>query len=57
MARRKAPHLPDLILDQLLVGADAKTMFEADGVLGKLKKALQARRESLEIVALGFGSV
>ena len=33
MARRKAPHIPDAILDQLLAGADPKSAFEADGLL------------------------
>ena len=37
MARRKAPRIPDAILDQLLAGADPKTAFEADGLLDELK--------------------
>ncbi len=28
MARRKAPRIPDALLDQLLAGADPKTAFE-----------------------------
>ena len=31
MARRKAPHIPDALLDQLLAGADPKTAFDATG--------------------------
>ncbi len=33
MARGKAPHIPDTILDQLLAGADAKTAFDPMGFL------------------------
>ena len=40
MARRKAPRIPDALLDQLLAGADPKTAFDADGLLDDLKKAL-----------------
>ena len=43
MARRKAPHIPDALLDQLLAGADPKTAFDADGLLDDLKKALAER--------------
>ncbi len=43
MARRKAPHIPDALLDQLLAGADARTAFETDGLLDRLKKALTER--------------
>ncbi|MDN3628028.1 transposase, partial [Methylobacterium isbiliense] len=43
MARRKAPRIPDAILDQLLAGADPKRAFEADGLLDELKKALAER--------------
>lgn len=32
MARRKAPRVPDALLDQLLAGADPKTAFEANGL-------------------------
>lgn len=34
MARRKEPVIPDAILDQLLAGADAKTAFDQNGLLG-----------------------
>ena len=40
MARRKEPHIPDALLDQLLSGANAKTAFEQGGLLDALKKAL-----------------
>ena len=49
MARRKAPHIPAVILDQLLAGADAKTAFEADGLLDRLKKALAERALNAEM--------
>lgn len=49
MARRKAPRIPDAILDQLLAGADPKTAFEADGLLDELKKALAERALNAEI--------
>ena len=43
MARRKEPLIPDVILDQLLAGADAKTAFDQGGLLDALKKALAER--------------
>src|SRR3954449_9382164 len=43
MPRRKAPHIPDAILDQLLAGADPKTAFDPNGLLDGLKKALAER--------------
>lgn len=49
MARRKAPVIPDQLLDQLLSGADAKTAFEKDGLLDELKKALAERALNAEI--------
>lgn len=52
MPRRKEPRIPDAILDQLLAGADAKTVFDPNGLLDDLKKALYARGMSTrEIVA------
>ena len=42
MARRKEPKIPDVILDQLLGGADPKTAFDPNGLLSDLKKALVA---------------
>jgi putative transposase len=49
MARRKAPHIPDALLDQLLAGADPKSAFEADGLLDALKKALAERALNAEM--------
>src|SRR3982751_1631579 len=43
MARRKEPHIPDAVLDQLLAGADPRTALEANGLLDNLKKALAER--------------
>ncbi len=49
MARRKDPVIPDAILDQLLAGADAKTVFERNGLLDQLKKALTERALKAEL--------
>ena len=49
MARRKAPRIPDALLDQLLAGADPKSAFEADGLLDALKKALAERALNAEM--------
>ncbi|CAM3180067.1 hypothetical protein JHFBIEKO_4070 [Methylobacterium mesophilicum] len=49
MARRKAPHIPDAILDQLLARADPKAAFESDGLLDALKKALAERALNAEM--------
>ncbi len=43
MARRKAPHLPDYLLDQLLEGGDARAALDPGGLLDDLKKALAER--------------
>lgn len=43
MPPRKAPIIPDALLDQLLSGADAKTAFDSNGLLDNLKKALAER--------------
>lgn len=43
MARRKAPAIPDALLDQLLAGADPKSAFDPNGLLDSLKKALAER--------------
>ena len=40
MPRRKEPKIPDVLLDQLLAGADPKTAFDPNGLLDDLKKAL-----------------
>jgi putative transposase len=49
MPRRKAPVIADAVLDQLLAGADARTAFEADGLLDQLKKALAERALNAEM--------
>ena len=49
MARRKAPRIPDALLDQLLAGADPKTAFDANGLLDDLKKALAERALNAEM--------
>ncbi len=49
MARRKAPTIPDALLDQLLDGADPRTAFSPDGVLDALKKALAERMLNAEM--------
>src|ERR1700758_3740978 len=43
MPRRKDPRIPDAVLDQLLSGADPKTVFDPNGLLDDLKKALAER--------------
>lgn len=49
MPRRKAPVIPDAILDQLLAGADAKTAFHPDGLIDQLRKALAERALNAEM--------
>ena len=49
MARRKEPHIPDALLDQLLAGADPKTAFDPNGLLEGLKKALAERALNAEM--------
>ena len=49
MARRKEPKIPDVILDQLLGGADPKTAFDPNGLLDDLKKALAERALNAEM--------
>ena len=51
MPRRKEPHIPDAILDQLLAGADPKTAFDPNGLLDGLKKALAERALNAEMPA------
>ena len=43
MPRRKEPIIPDAIVDQLLAGADTATIFDPNGLLDGLKKALAER--------------
>jgi putative transposase len=49
MPRRKEPRIPDAILDQLLAGADPKTVFDPNGLLDELKKALAERALNAEM--------
>lgn len=49
MARRKAPVIPDTVLDQLLAGADPKSAFDPNGLLDGLKKALAERALNAEM--------
>jgi putative transposase len=49
MPRRKEPCIPDVLLDQLLGGADAKSAFDRNGLLDALKKALAERALNAEI--------
>src|SRR5262249_60595836 len=41
--RANAPPYPAAVLDQLLAGADPKTVFDPNGLLDDLKKALAER--------------
>ncbi len=41
--------IPAELLDQLLAGQDPKTLFEQDGLLGELKKALAERMLNAEM--------
>lgn len=43
MARRKEPIIPDANVDQLLAGADPKTIFDPNGLIDNLKKAFTER--------------
>jgi putative transposase len=49
MARRKAPILPDALLDQLLAGSDARAALDPGGLLDGLKKALTERALNAEM--------
>ena len=49
MPRRKEPRIPAAVLDQLLAGADPKTVFDPNGLLDDLKKALAERVLNAEI--------
>ena len=60
MARRKEPRIPDAVLDQLLAGADPKTVFDPNGLLDDLKKALadrHRRREASVSAVIAFKRV
>src|ERR671921_2500452 len=49
MARRKAPHIADELLDQLLSGTDAAAALQQGGLLDDLKKALAERALNAEM--------
>src|ERR1700754_2046956 len=49
MARRKEPVIADALLDQLLAGADPRTVFGPNGLLDDLKKALSERMLNAEM--------
>jgi hypothetical protein len=48
MRRREEPRIPDAVLDQLLAGADPNRVFDANGLLDDLKKALPERVRSAD---------
>ena len=49
MARRKAPLIPDALLDQLLDGRDPQTALGRDGLIDELKRALAERALNAEM--------
>src|SRR6476469_9149404 len=49
MARRKAPIIPDALLDQLLAGRDPQTALGKDGLVDELKRALAERALNAEM--------
>lgn len=49
MARRKAPHQPDELLDQLRAGSGARAALNPGGLLDDLKTALVQRALNAEI--------
>jgi putative transposase len=49
MARRKAPVIPDAILDQLLAGREPQTAFDQGGLVDELKRALAERALNAEM--------
>ena len=49
MPRRKAPQIPDVMLDHLLSGTKASAAFEQGGLLDQLKKALAERALDAEM--------
>lgn len=49
MARRKAPAIPDDMLDQLLSCASAPMVFDEGGLLDQLEKALAERALNAEM--------
>jgi len=49
MARRKAPVIPDQLLDQLLAGRDPRTALGRGGLIDELKRALAERALNAEM--------
>ena len=49
MARRKAPVIPDALLDQLLAGRDPQAALGRDGLIDELKRALTERALNAEM--------
>jgi putative transposase len=49
MPRRKQPHIPDGLLDQLLAGSDPRAALADGGLLDGLKKALAERALNAEL--------
>src|ERR687893_2020494 len=49
MARRKAPVIPDQLLDQLLAGRDPQAALGKDGLVDELKRALAERALNAEM--------
>ncbi|BAJ79828.1 hypothetical protein ACMV_04810 [Acidiphilium multivorum AIU301] len=49
MARRRAPAIPDDLLDQLLAGGDAAAALNSGDLVNALKKALAERALSAEM--------
>ena len=49
MARRKAPLIPDELLDQLLAGRDPQSALGRDGLVDELKRALAERALNAEM--------
>jgi putative transposase len=49
MARRKAPVIPDELLDQLLAGRDPQAALGKDGLVDELKRALAERALNAEV--------
>ena len=44
MPRRKDPHIPDAVLDQLLAGADPKTVFDPNELCQHRREIASAGR-------------
>ena len=49
MPARKKPVLPDELVDQLMSGRDPSTVFDKDGLLDELKRAIAERALNAEM--------